>query len=73
MTDTATAEAPTAEAADEVSETEAGAGVEEAAETRATEAVATGESVDAVDSVEIPKQQSAQAAADNEAGEGART
>ncbi|MFF5300856.1 hypothetical protein ACFY5F_16005 [Streptomyces sp. NPDC013161] len=73
MTDTETAEALTAEAADEVSETEAGAGVEEAAETTATEAVATGESVDAVDSVEIPKQQSAQVAADNEAGEGART
>ncbi|MFI5886264.1 hypothetical protein [Streptomyces sp. NPDC051554] len=73
MTDTETVEAPTAEAADEVSETEAGAGVEESAETTATEAVATGESADAGDSVEIPKQQSAEVAADNEAGEGART
>ncbi|WP_327400850.1 hypothetical protein [Streptomyces sp. NBC_01288] len=73
MADTQTVEALTAEAADEVSETEAGAGVEEAAETTAKEAVLTGESVDAVDSVEIPKQQSAEVAADNEAGEGART
>ncbi|WP_405863974.1 hypothetical protein [Streptomyces sp. NBC_01515] len=73
MADTETVEALTAAEADEVSETEAGAGVEEVAETTATEAVATGESVDAVDSVEIPKQQSAEVAADNEAGEGART
>ncbi|MEV6508315.1 hypothetical protein AB0M61_19630 [Streptomyces sp. NPDC051642] len=73
MADTETVEALTAEAADEVSETEAGAGVEEAADPTATEAVATGESVDAVDSVEIPKQQSVEVAADNEAGEGART
>ncbi|MFG2371918.1 hypothetical protein ACGFY9_10630 [Streptomyces sp. NPDC048504] len=73
MTDTETAEALTSGAADEVSETKAGAGAEEAAETTATETVATGGSVDAVDSVEIPKQQSAEVAADSEAGEGART
>ncbi|WP_328678106.1 hypothetical protein [Streptomyces sp. NBC_00343] len=73
MADTETVEALTAEAADEVSETEAGAGVEEVAEATATEAIATGESVDAVGSVEIPQQQSAEVAADNEAGEGART
>ena len=59
-----------------MSETEAGAGVQEAAGTTAPKA---GETVDAagaadgVDSVEIPKQQSAAEAADNEAGEGART
>lgn len=70
QTDTQPAEDRTAEAADEVSETEAGAGVQEAAETTATEVV---EAADGVDSVEIPKQQSAEAAADNEAGEGART
>ncbi|XUL91556.1 hypothetical protein ACQ86D_37255 [Streptomyces galilaeus] len=62
-----TAEDLTAEAADEVSETEAGADAQEAAETTATEAVG------AADGVEIPKQQSAEEAADNEAGEGART
>ncbi|MFI6408069.1 hypothetical protein [Streptomyces sp. NPDC050548] len=64
---TETAEDRTAGAADEVSETEAGAGVQEAARTTATEAVG------AADGVEIPKQQSAEEAADNEAGEGART
>jgi len=68
--DAQTAESLTAEAADEVSETEAGARVQEAAETTATEAVGA---ADGVDSVEIPKQQSAEAAADNEAGESART
>jgi hypothetical protein len=73
VTDTETAAAPTAEAAAEVSGTEAGAGVEEAAGTTATEAVATAGSADAADGVEIPKQQSAEVAADNEAGEGART
>ncbi|MER7929874.1 hypothetical protein ABTY96_43235 [Streptomyces sp. NPDC096057] len=73
MTDTETAETLPAEAADEVSGTEAGAGVEEAAETTAPEAVATAGSADAADGVEIPKQQSAEVAADNEAGEGART
>ncbi|MFI6622009.1 hypothetical protein [Streptomyces sp. NPDC050528] len=76
MADTETAEALTAEAADEVSETEAGAGVEEAAEATATEAVEPTEAMDVTgtaDSVEIPKQQSAEVAADNEAGEGART
>ena len=67
---TQTAEDLTAEAADEVSETEAGAGGQEAAETTATEAVGA---ADGVDSVEIPKQQSAEEAADNEAGEAART
>ncbi|MFD9033974.1 hypothetical protein ACFVZW_22955 [Streptomyces sp. NPDC059567] len=47
-------------------------------ETEAPEGVRPGETaetaavVDAVESVEIPKQQSAEAAADNKAGEGAR-
>jgi hypothetical protein len=67
QTDTQPAEDRTVEAAGEVSESEAGAGVQEAAETTATEVV------EAADGVEIPKQQSAEAAADNEAGEGART
>ncbi|MEV0740474.1 hypothetical protein AB0I51_32115 [Streptomyces sp. NPDC050549] len=62
-----TAEDLTAEVADEVSETEAGADAQEAVETTATEAVG------AADGVEIPKQQSAEVAADNGAGEGART
>ncbi|MGX9884754.1 hypothetical protein [Streptomyces sp. NPDC002276] len=65
--DRETAEDFSAEPADEVSEAEAGAGVQEAAKTTATEALA------AADGVEIPKQQSAEEAADNEAGEGART
>ncbi|MBK3580150.1 hypothetical protein JHN63_41455 [Streptomyces sp. MBT65] len=65
--DRQTAEPLTADTTDEVSETDAGAGVQEAAGTTATEAV------EAADGVEIPKQQSAEEAADNEAGEGART
>ncbi|MFJ9899688.1 hypothetical protein ACIQPR_40785 [Streptomyces sp. NPDC091280] len=52
-------------AAEQVSETEAGAGVQEA--------TAAKEAAGAADGVEIPKQQSAEVAADNEAGEGART
>jgi len=74
--DAQTAEDLTAEAADEVSESEAGAGVQEAAGTKEPEAgepVEAAGAADGVDSVEIPKQQSAVEAADNEAGEGART
>jgi hypothetical protein len=68
--DTQTAEPLTAEAAEVAAEAEAGTAGEDTAETTVTETV---EAADVVDGVEIPKQQSAEEAADNEAGEGART
>nr|WP_318811294.1 hypothetical protein [Streptomyces scabiei] len=71
-----TAAAPGAETEAEESEakgsTEA-AGPEEEATTGGEPAEPAAETVEAADDVEIPKQQTADQAADNEAGEGART
>ncbi|KUO17531.1 hypothetical protein [Streptomyces dysideae] len=68
--DTLSAE-PAADEAAEVTEP-AEAGTEETAGSTATEAVEA-VAAESVESVEIPQQQSADKAADSEAGEGART
>ena len=58
------------DATEDVTEEPAGAGTPEAPE--AVKAVDAAAAADPVESVDIPKQQSAEEAADNEAGEGAR-
>ncbi|MGW0365143.1 hypothetical protein [Streptomyces sp. NPDC002990] len=65
-------EASTAEVAAEALTAEP-ATAEKAAEKAAAEAEPVGAEAPAADAVEIPKQQSAEVAADSEAGEGART
>ncbi|MFE7273199.1 hypothetical protein [Streptomyces sp. NPDC057623] len=68
----AQADTPTAEpAAEEAAETKGS--VETKAEDAAESAAAESVEADGDDGVEIPKQQSADEAADSEAGEGART
>ncbi|WP_425828680.1 hypothetical protein [Streptomyces fractus] len=73
---TAEAQAATLTAAPEVADAEESTETAAApdAEQEATEAAADGDTADAAaaEGVEIPKQQSAKQAADNEAGEGAR-
>lgn len=74
-----TAAAPGAESETEAEESEEakgsteGARPEEEARTGNEPAEPAAETVEAADDVEIPKQQTADQAADNEAGEGART
>ena len=70
QTDTAKA-GPEAEAA-EVAEAKGADGAEEAAETAAEATTEASKSTEP-EGVDIPKQQSTEKAADNEAGEGART